>query len=469
MGDAIRLSFGLGSDPGRYGPDAGPQHWNAHVETVEDGKHPTPIRCDDGLTVVAALTAGGKCRGMIEMGGALYVVSGQGIYKVTSTWTVTQIGTLAGTDIVEMSKNAAATPQIVIVANGDKYKIESDTVSQITDTDLPASVSCTFLNARIIYGIANGAFYWSAVDDADDIDPLDTATAEGDPDSLVAVRNHLQEIWVFGSKTAEIWVDTGNATAPFRRQGAGVIPKGCIGRNTIAQLDNNLFWVGQDGIVYGAQGYGFERISHFGVEESIRETSDKSTIEAMSYIYGGHAWYILSGPDWTWAFNRTTGKWHQKFSYGNDRWRGSQAVEFNNQIIIGDYERAVLYKIDRDAFTEGDDNIIWRLRTAPVHAFPNQISIDRLYLDLVTGVGLNSSDEHSNNPLVGLRWSDDGGRSWSNQLLRTLGRIGEYNTRVAFEALGITGRTGRIFEVEVSAPVVRSLMYAAIEGDEIGT
>lgn len=469
MGNAIRLSFGLGSDPGRYGPDSGPQHWNAYVETVEEGKTPTPIRCDDGLTAVAALTAGGKCRGMIEMAGALYVVSGQGIYKVTTTWAVTQIGTLAGTGLVEMTRNAAPTPQAVIVANGNKYAIASDTVTQITDADLPASVSATFLNQRIIYGISSGEFFWSATNDATDVDPADTVTAEGDPDALVAVRTHLQEVWVFGAESIEIWVDTGNATAPFRRQGAGVIPKGCIGRDTIAQLDNNIFWVGNDGIVYGASGYAFERVSHFGVEETIRKTVDKSTIESMSYIYGGTSWYILSGPDWTWAFNRTLGKWHQKFSYGNSRWRGSQAVEFNGQIVVGDYERSVLYVVDRDSYSEGDEPIIWRLRNAPVHAFPNQISIDRLYLDFVTGVGLTSNDPHSSNPQVGLRWSDDGGRSWSNQLLRPLGQIGQYQVQVTFENLGTTGYTGRIFEVEASAPVIRSLMYAAIEGDEIET
>jgi hypothetical protein len=68
-----------------------------------------------------------------------------------------------------------------------------------------------------------------------------------------------------------------------------------------------------------------------------------------------------------------------------------------------------------------------------------------------------------------LRWSDDGGRTWSNQIFRALGAVGQYGTRVTFDGLGITGRAGRILELEISSPVVRSLMYAAIEGDPAGT
>jgi hypothetical protein len=469
MGKSFRLSFGTGSDPGRYGADSGPRHTNCHIETVEEGKHPAPIYADDGTTLFASLPGGGACRGMSVMNGALYVVSGNTVFKVTTAAVVTTVGSLAGTSDVIMDHNDAATPQLVIVADGVAYKVESDALTQITDGDLGAPVSCTFLNQRMIYARADGINQFSAVDDVEDIDALDFFTAEGNPDGGVRTIEHLQELWVFGAESIEIWVNTGNASAPFRRQQSGVIPKGCIGAQTIAKIDRNLFWVGDDGIVYAAAGYGFERISHFGVEESIRETSDKTTIEALAYILDGHAWYELSSTDWTWQFNRTTGRWHERTSRGIKRRRASKAVAFNNQIIVGDYERAALYTVSQDAFDEDGDNLVWRVRSAPMHAFPNQISVDALFADFVTGVGLNSSDTHESDPQVGLRWSDDGGKSWSNQRLESLGAIGERQTRVTFYGLGTTSPTGRIWELEVSAPVARALMYAAIEGDELAT
>jgi len=325
------------------------------------------------------------------------------------------------------------------------------------------------LNSRIIYGIEDGRFFWSAVDDADDISALDFATAEGDPDELVGIRAHLQELRVFGASSMEVWADTGDATAPFRRNRGAVVPIGCIGVNTIASLDNDLIWVDDAGVVRGGSGYQGNRISHFGVEESIRATSDKSTIEALAYHYLGHAFYVLSGPDWTWKYNRTTGRWFQKYSYGESRWRGSKVEEFAGKIIVGDSEVGNLYEISRTTYDEAGSPLVFKVRSAPMHAFPSRICVDRLYADFVTGVGINSTSTHLSDPQVGLRYSDDGGRTWSNQRLKSLGAIGKYSTRVVWDGLGVTGRTGRIWELEASSAVVRGLMYAAVEGDPIGT
>jgi hypothetical protein len=104
-----------------------------------------------------------------------------------------------------------------------------------------------------------------------------------------------------------------------------------------------------------------------------------------------------------------------------------------------------------------------------MHAYPNRICVDRLHLDFVTGVGLNSSDTDESDPQVGLRYSDDGGKSFSAQIAKSLGADGRHETRVTFDGLGVTGRHGRIWELQVSAPVARGLRYAAIEGDVIGT
>ena len=93
----------------------------------------------------------------------------------------------------------------------------------------------------------------------------------------------------------------------------------------------------------------------------------------------------------------------------------------------------------------------------------------RLYLDMVTGGGLNSTDPDESEPIVMLDWSDDGGRTFGHELHRSLGADGQYLQRVAFNNLGTTGRQGRIFRVRVSAAVARCIKHAMIEGDLIGT
>jgi hypothetical protein len=464
----IRLEFGTSSDPGRDGADAGPMHWNCYVEPVTQGKHQAPLHASDGLTSFATVTNGGLCRGLIEMGGAVYGVFGTVLGRVSTAGTVTEIGGIPGTSKVSLAHNDASPRQLVVVADGNRYVVTNDVLADLTDPDLPPPVSVTFLNQRIIFGIADGRVFFSAVDDATSISSLDFFTAEGNPDTLIAVVAHLQEVWVFGAESIEVWRDTGNATAPFRRNEAGVIPKGCLGQATIAELDNDIFWVGNDGVVYKAAGYQFQPISTFGVNEAIRATTDKASIEALAFHMAGHAFYVLSGPDWTWAYNRTTGTWDPRFSYALDRWRVSQAVAFGDKVILGDYATNAVYQLSRTSYDEAGTTMIWRARTAPMHAYPNQISVDALHCDFVLGVGLVSANAHESTPQVGMRYSDDGGYTWSNQRLVPLGATGVRTVPVRWWGLGVTGRTGRIWELEASSPVVRTLMYAAVEGDVIG-
>jgi len=54
-------------------------------------------------------------------------------------------------------------------------------------------------------------------------------------------------------------------------------------------------------------------------------------------------------------------------------------------------------------------------------------------------------------PYTMLQWSDDGDKTWSNELTASMGKIGEYNTRVIFRRLGATKR--RIYRNTISEPV----------------
>lgn len=471
MGAPIPLEFGLGSDPGRDGANSGPMHWNCFVEPVKEGKSPAPLRACDGLSAFANLASTGSIRGQLVMGSYLYAVSGTQLYRVDQYGASTIVGAIPGTGKVMMARNDATTPQMVIITgDGERYSCISDAVASIGDADLPTPVSATYLNQRILYGIGDGRVFFSAVDDLTDIDPLDVFTAEGSPDGLVAVVAHMQEAWCFGRESIEIWRNTTDDATPFVRNEVGVVPRGAISKHTIKSIDIDLFWVGEDRSVYRARGYAAEQIAPFGVLEDVRRTA-ADDYDAMTYTAWGHAFYVLSGTrddgrKWTWAFNRTTSQWDPRFSYGDTRWLASEATAFVNQIVVGAYNDGTrLYRINRDAHDEAGTKMVWRARTAPMHAYPHQLSADRLSLDLVTGVGLNSADLHESTPYVGLRWSDDGGFTWSNQELRELGQIGRRNTRVTFEGLGTTEPTGRIWEVEMSSPVIRSLMLATVEGD----
>jgi hypothetical protein len=62
-----------------------------------------------------------------------------------------------------------------------------------------------------------------------------------------------------------------------------------------------------------------------------------------------------------------------------------------------------------------------------------------LQIDFETGVGVYTGQ--GSDPQAMLRWSDDGGRTWSNTHTKTIGAIGNYKTRVKFDRLGVIARS----------------------------
>jgi len=75
-----------------------------------------------------------------------------------------------------------------------------------------------------------------------------------------------------------------------------------------------------------------------------------------------------------------------------------------------------------------------------------------LQLDCETGVGLLSGQ--GTIPQVILRFSDDGGHTWSNEHWASLGEIGQYGNRAIWRRLGITTKLrDRVYEISGTDPV----------------
>ena len=66
-------------------------------------------------------------------------------------------------------------------------------------------------------------------------------------------------------------------------------------------------------------------------------------------------------------------------------------------------------------------------------------------------------------PQVMLRWSDDGGHTWSNEHWASMGKLGEYYKRVIWRRLGMTTKIrDRVYEVSGSDPVSVYIMGAEL-------
>jgi len=66
-------------------------------------------------------------------------------------------------------------------------------------------------------------------------------------------------------------------------------------------------------------------------------------------------------------------------------------------------------------------------------------------------------------PRVMLRWSDDGGHTWSNEHWASMGKLGEYGKRVIWRRLGMTTELrDRVYEVSGADPVKIAIMGAEL-------
>jgi len=66
-------------------------------------------------------------------------------------------------------------------------------------------------------------------------------------------------------------------------------------------------------------------------------------------------------------------------------------------------------------------------------------------------------------PQVMLRWSDDGGHTWSNKHWRSMGKTGTYGTRVIWRRLGMTLKLrDRVYEVSGTDPIKIAIMGAEL-------
>lgn len=447
---------------------------NLYVELAPEGKDVGALFGTPGLTLLETLGAG-PIRGMYSyFDYFLYVVSGTELYQIDRSLNVVLLGGVAGSGPVTITSNG----DHVLIASSD-YLYQYDlATSTLTYTGQPGGTVC-FIDSWFVYNQPDSQIIW--IYDGETFDPLDFAQAEGAPDHLVRVFADHRELWLLGKISIEVWYNNGDADFPFAPIQGAFIERGCAARFSVAKCDNSIFWLGSgedgDGVVWRANGYTPVRVSTNAVETAIRGYSDISDAIAWSYQQDGHTFYVLTFPtgNATWVFDTSTNLWHER-AYMNQstgalgRHRGNCGAFFQGYNLVGDFENGNLYYFDLNAYSDNGEYMkairAWR-------ALPQgQNALDRtfqhaLQLDAEAGVGLNSGQ--GSDPIIWLRWSDDGGHTWSNFHSRTLGAIGETGHRTIWRRLGSTEKLrDRVYEISITDPVKRAFVGAQLLGVSAG-
>lgn len=441
----------------------------------EGGKEPAFLNRAPGLKFLASVGLG-PIRGLWVLKAdptRAFVVSGNELYEIDTNYTATLRGTVAGLGVVSMADNGN---QIFIAANPKGYIFNTSTnvFAEITDPDFPGAVTVGYLNSYFVFNPPNSQkFYITQLLDGTQVDPLDFASAEGSSDGLVSLIVDHRELWLFGTDSVEVWYDAGLTDFPLVRIQGAFNELGCAAAYSVAKLDNGLFWLGSDargqGIVYRAEGYTGKRISTHAVEWQIQQYGNISDAIAYTYQQDGHSFYVLIFPsaNTTWVYDVATQAWHERAGFSNGdfvRHRSNCQMAYNSEVIVGDYENGNIYAFDLNVFADNGQIQKWLRSWRALPTGQNNLKRTvqhAMQLDCETGVGLNVGQ--GEDPQAMLRWSDDGGHTYSNEHWKSLGKIGVYQKRAIWRRLGTTLKLrDRVYEVSGTDPVKIAIMGAEL-------
>lgn len=455
------LPIAFQTNESKYSFLGSPALINAYAEaqgkdTKVNPKLPLAVLPCWGITEFAEVTDTPQ-RGAIYLDDldCIYTVHSTSVYKVVEAGTATRIGTIPGNDIVQISRNQADPVQISIHCAAGEYYIENDQVKSVTDLDLPDDpISQDQAGGYTAYAYEDRRFFLSSINECQTIDGLDFATAEQSPDPLVRIKADRGDLYLMKKRSVECWRNTGNADFAFEPMPT-VLQKGLLAANAVASIDNTLIFPGDDNTVYRINGFQPLRVSTHGIERKIEDDTDRESMLGFSHSAEGHQFYTITGTDWTRTYDAATNFWHSRESYGLGKCRWRFPVRAWGMTIVGDSLSGNLYFLDKDAFTEDGDPLVWGVDSPILHVFPNGGIVDAIHLDVATGVGLTTGQGSS--PKLMLSWSTDGGATFKGNRELSLGTYGN-RVRVTTRRLGRFGPQGIQFRIRISDPVVRALV-----------
>ena len=171
----------------------------------------------------------------------------------------------------------------------------------------------------------------------------------------------------------------------------------------------------------------------------------------------------------TWVYDVATQAWHERAGWDTTlgqftRHRSNCQCNFGGNTVVGDYENGNIYTFDLGVYADNSSIQKWLRSWRALPSGTNNLkrsSQHSLQLNCESGTGLNTGQ--GSDPQIMLRWSDDGGHTWSNEHLSNMGKIGEYYRRVFWRKLGMTVKLrDRVYEVSQTDPVKAVIMGAEL-------
>jgi hypothetical protein len=434
----------------------------------------------DGIKL--ATTAGGEVfnRGSHVFNGKPYFVQGPDLYRIdqsidgfgAAAYTAVKVNTsvtLPGTERVIMADNGEEGGQLMIVtpASDAKFNAYIYTVAgalvAVSDSDFDGPVSCVrYVDGYFLFTKKNGQkFFISDLRDGAAYISTDFERSEADPDFVQSAFIIRNQPFIWGKQTIQGYQNVGGTGFPFVYIQGSVQSKGLASIYGLVEESDRVVFLGggenESPSMWITNGSDSEKLSTIAIEQEI-STYSQNVIESCftwQYSRAGAEFIAFTFPGQScFVFDFRSGEWHTRESVNNMGdsipCRISSIADCYGVLLVGDVATNKIGVLDRNTFTEYGEQIQRRFVTPHIDNEGMPFFINSVELVSKTGAGLTSGQ--GSNPTVSLSISYDGGRTFSNRLERSIGRIGEYNKRTIWNQLGRVSREV-CFKFEMSDPI----------------
>jgi hypothetical protein len=375
-------------------------------------------------------------RGWVVVAGVLYIVANKNFYSVTTAGAITLRGSITTTSgRVEIKDNGV---QIIVVdgTGGWVYVIATAAFTKIADVNFPnGATTVAFLNGRFVVENPNTrVFVVGQLYDGLTWTPYTFGTKENESSILLAVEVTNGYLMLWGAASLEFWQDIGTTPLPYQRVSGTTQSWGLAAPASRAVLTNTEYFLGvnpQGHIqVMMLDGYTPTPVSTSDIDNIINGFSSYSDAVALTYVIDGHSMYQITFPtgDRSFLYDAKTKIWQEVQTGTALRARhfAQYGISFNTNNYISDVNTGNIYRLDPTAYTDNGAAIKRQLCTRHIRVDGNTFGVSELFLDIETGVGLQSGQ--GSDPQMVIQVSKDSGRTFGIERMVSMGKVGEYKS-----------------------------------------
>ena len=392
------------------------------------------------------------CRGGHVMDGTAYFVNGTSLVSVASDGAISIKGTVSGSKRCVFADNGSI--MAIVVPGGNSYTFDGTDFEQITDPDFQVSDTVSFYRGFFVFTTTDGKqLFVSNLNQPNNFDALDFGSAEGDPDRIVTQILDHDELSIIGERTKEVFRLVGGAGFPLQIIPGAFTEKGAHSKYGAIKFDSSFLYLGggvNEGTAVWRQTSSAQagKISTDAIDCEIQKFTKEEIAEAfaMNFSDKGQSFALFTFnssriPSRTFVYNGTASSlseshvWFELQSGVTDaKWRVNAILKAYGKLLTGDSLGGKIGYLNASVKTEFDYPIFYQAAFQPFGRDGTTLFSGEFEATFEAGVGLTSGQ--GSNPVVRMDFSDDGGRTWSSEFSRSIGKIGAYEQRAVWRRQG---------------------------------